>query len=81
MMIITNAQVFIDGKFHDVDVQYDENEIINIGKNLTENINGEQIIDAQGNYLFAGFIETIAWWFRKTFIVMSILKIKRISMA
>ena len=68
MMIITNAQVFIDGKFHDVDVQYDENEIINIGKNLTENINGEQIIDAQGNYLFAGFIETHQHGgFRKTF--------------
>ncbi|HPW53791.1 MAG TPA: amidohydrolase family protein [Erysipelotrichaceae bacterium] len=67
-MIITNAQVFIDGQFHDVDVQYDENKIINIGRNLTENVADKDIIDAKGNYLFAGFIETHQHGgFRKTF--------------
>lgn len=80
-MIITNAQVFIDGQFHDVDVQYDENKIINIGRNLTENVADKDIIDAKGNYLFAGFIETHQHGgFRKTFTAMNIQKMLKTSM-
>ena len=33
-MIIRNAHVFIDGKFNDVDVRYDETGIQEIGKGL-----------------------------------------------
>ena len=67
-MIITNAHVFYDGEFHDVDVEYDESKIINIGENLAKNVCAEEVIDAQGNYLYAGFIETHQHGgFRKTF--------------
>lgn len=67
-MIITNAHVFYDGEFHDVDVEYNENKILNIGGNLINNCNKADIIDAGGNYLFAGFIETHQHGgFRKTF--------------
>ena len=52
-MIIRNAKVFIDGKFHDVDVRFDEKCITEIGKNLS----GDQIIDAEGNELYAGIID------------------------
>ena len=53
-MIIRNAKVFIDGKFHDVDVRFDEKCITEIGKNLS----GDQIIDAEGNELYAGMTRT-----------------------
>lgn len=67
-MIITNAHVFYDGEFHDIDVEYNENKILNIGGNLINNCNKADIIDAGGNYLFAGFIETHQHGgFRKTF--------------
>ena len=67
-MIITNAHVFIDGAFHEVDVEYDENQIVTIGKGLAGTVCKDQVIDAEGNYLFAGFIETHQHGgFRKTF--------------
>ena len=52
-MIIKNAKVFIDGKFHDVDVRYDNEAIQEIGTNL----NGDEIIDANGAYLYAGMVD------------------------
>lgn len=52
--LIRNAHVFIDGEFVDVDVKYDDNTILEIGKNLT----ADEVIDANGNYLYAGFVET-----------------------
>ena len=63
-MIIKNAHVFIDGEFHDVDVRFDEQKILEIGKQLR----GDDIIDAKGNYLYAGFVEThMHGGFRKNF--------------
>ena len=41
-MIVRNAHVFIDGKFNDVDVRYDETGIQEIGKGLT----GDEVLDA-----------------------------------
>ena len=52
-MIIKNARVFIDGKFRNTDVRFDEQTITEIGNDLT----GEQIIDARGNDLYAGIID------------------------
>ncbi|MBR0474887.1 MAG: amidohydrolase family protein [Erysipelotrichaceae bacterium] len=52
-MIIKNAKVFIDGKFNDVDVRFNEKEILEIGKDLS----GDEIIDAEGNELYAGIID------------------------
>ena len=52
-MIIKNAKVFIDGQFHDTDVRYDNEKILEIGKDLT----GDEVIDADGNYLYAGMID------------------------
>lgn len=52
-MIIRNAKVFIDGKFWDTDVRYDNNRILEIGKGLT----GDEVIDAKGNYLYAGMVD------------------------
>ena len=53
-MKISNAKVFIDGMFHDVEVQCENGIITNIGTNLVDN----EIIDAQGNYVYAGIIDT-----------------------
>lgn len=54
-MKITNAKVFIDGKFHDdLEVKYDKTGIKEIGKNLID----DEVIDAKGNYLYAGMIDT-----------------------
>ena len=52
-MIIENARVFIDGKFHDVDVRFNESEITEIGRNLY----GSEIIDGKGLDLYAGIID------------------------
>ncbi|MBR0474888.1 MAG: amidohydrolase family protein [Erysipelotrichaceae bacterium] len=52
-MIIRNARVFIDGKFNDVDVRFDENGITEIGKDLC----GDEVIDGNGKYLYAGIID------------------------
>ena len=51
-MIIRNARVFIDGQFHDYDVRT-ENGIIT---EIADRIDGEGF-DAEGKYLFAGFID------------------------
>ena len=48
-MIIKNAKVFINGKFTDTDVRFDDQVITEIGKDLT----GDEVIDAGGNYLYA----------------------------
>ena len=52
-MLIKNAKVFIDGNFHDTEVQFDEKGITAIGKDLKD----DEVIDAHGNYLFAGLID------------------------
>lgn len=52
-MIIKNAKVFIDGKFNDVDVRFNEKEILEIGKDLS----GDEVIDAEGNELYAGIVD------------------------
>ena len=52
-MKIINAKVFIDGRFNDVEVQFDNEKILNIGKDLGD----DEVIDAQGNYLYAGLID------------------------
>ena len=52
-MIIKNANVFIDGAFHQTDVRFNEEGIQEIG----ENLQGEEIIDAKGNDLYAGIID------------------------
>ena len=52
IMIIRNARVFIDGQFHDYDVRT-ENGIIT---EIADRIDGEGF-DAEGKYLFAGFID------------------------
>lgn len=63
-MLIKNAHVFIDGEFRDVDVKYDNEKILEIGTNLQD----DEVIDAEGNYLFAGFVEThMHGGFRKSF--------------
>ena len=52
-MIIRNAKVFIDGQFRDTDVRYDSSGILEIGKDLA----GDEVIDAKGNYLYAGMVD------------------------
>ena len=53
-MIIKNARTFLNGVFTDLEVRFDGNGITEIGHNLT----GDEVIDAEGNYLFAGIIDT-----------------------
>ncbi|MBR0138043.1 MAG: amidohydrolase family protein [Erysipelotrichaceae bacterium] len=53
-MIIKNGLVFIDGAYHRVDVEVKGSVITRIA----ENIEGEDIYDAAGKYVFAGFIES-----------------------
>lgn len=52
-MKITNAHVFIDGRFQDVEVRFDNEKILEIGQNLKD----DEVIDAQGQYLYAGIID------------------------
>ena len=52
-MKIINARVFIDGQFHDTEVSFNEETITAIGNNLPD----EEVIDANGNCLYAGFID------------------------
>ena len=52
-MIIKNAKVFIDGKFVNTDVRFDDQKITEIGNDLT----GDEVIDAKGNDLYAGIID------------------------
>lgn len=52
-MIIKNAKVFIDGIFRDVEVKFNESEILELGNNLKD----DEVIDGQGNYLYAGLID------------------------
>ena len=52
-MLIKNAKVFIDGKFHETEVQFDEKGITAIGNDLKD----DEVIDAEGKYLFAGLID------------------------
>lgn len=53
-MKITNGKVFIDGKFHEgLEVKFDKERIIDIGENLQD----DEVIDAKGNYVFAGLID------------------------
>ena len=61
-MKIVNAKVFIDGHFTDNEVQFDRNGIIAIGHDLKD----DEVIDARGNYLYAGLIDchNHGGWFR-----------------
>ena len=52
-MIIKNANVFIDGSFHQTDVRFNEDCIQEIGVDLQ----GGTVIDAKGNDLYAGIID------------------------
>ena len=53
-MKIINTKVFIDGKFHDdLEVKFDHEKIIEIGQNLID----DEVIDGEGNYLYAGIID------------------------
>lgn len=52
-MIIKNARVFINGRYEDVDVRTEKGLIAEIGKDLQ----GDDVLDASGLYLFAGFID------------------------
>ena len=52
-MKITNAKVFIDGRFQDVEVRFNNEEILEIGKDLKD----DEVIDANGQYLYAGIID------------------------
>ncbi len=53
-MLIRNAKVFIDGQYHDVDVQFKDGLITAIGNDLQD----DEVIDATGRYLYAGMIDT-----------------------
>lgn len=52
-MLIKNASVFIDGKFHDVDVRFENGLIQEIGKKICDDL----VVEASGKLLFPGFIE------------------------
>ncbi|MEG0615325.1 MAG: N-acetylglucosamine-6-phosphate deacetylase, partial [Oscillospiraceae bacterium] len=53
-MLIKNAKVLTDDfKFSDVDVRIENGKIAEIGKNIS----GEDVIDANGQYLVPGFID------------------------
>ena len=55
-MIIKNGKVFIDGKYHEgLDIRCADNKIMEIGADLSGD---DQVIDAEGNLVFAGFIDT-----------------------
>lgn len=53
-MMIRNANVFINNQFEKVDVRFDEQAILEIGTDLTD----EQVIDGSGMYLYPGFVDT-----------------------
>lgn len=53
-MKITNANVFMDGEFKNVEVQYENGVITNIGENLPD----DETMDAKGQFLYAGMVET-----------------------
>lgn len=53
-MKIINSKVFINGKFHeDLQVKFNQEKILEIGNNLED----DEVIDAKGNYLYAGIID------------------------
>lgn len=53
-MILTNGRVFIDGSFHDYDIEILDGRIKRIKRNLQEN----HKIDVKRNLIFPGFIDT-----------------------
>ena len=53
-MKITNAQVFIDGSFHELEVRCCDGTIAAIG----EHIDDPDVLDAAGAYLYPGFVDT-----------------------
>ena len=55
-MIIRNGRVFLDGVYHDnLEVLTKDGKILEVGPNLP--CDGEEVIDAGGNLVFAGFID------------------------
>lgn len=53
-MIIKNGKVFIDGSYHEVDVRITNGVIREIGNDLKY----DEVYDAKGQYVFAGFMDT-----------------------
>jgi len=53
-MLIKNAKVFINGRYLDVDVKFADGIITAVGKDLVD----DEVIDAGGNYLFPGMVDT-----------------------
>ncbi len=53
-MIIKNGRVFINGAFCNVDVKVADGKIVEVGTNLTD----EEVFDASGKLVFAGFIDS-----------------------
>ena len=52
-MKIINAKAFINGEFVSTEVQFDQNGIVAIGNDLPD----DEVIDAEGNYLYPGIID------------------------
>ena len=52
-MLIKNAKVFIDGQFHDTEVKFNEEQILEIGNDLQD----DEVIDASGHDLYADIID------------------------
>ena len=53
-MLVKNAEVFINGQFHNRDIRIDKGIISEVGAGLT----GGDILGASGMFVFPGFIET-----------------------
>ena len=53
-MILTNCKTFINGQFHNYDVEIKNGKISQIGESLS----GKDCIDLHGKMLFPGFIDT-----------------------
>ena len=56
-MIITNANVFMNGRFTAADVRFDADIIIETGTGLAKRYPDEEILDAEGHDLYPGFID------------------------
>ena len=56
-MLIKKGKVFIDGAYHDYDIEVVDGMISRIGADL-EVAEGVEVIDAAGKVIFPGFIET-----------------------
>ena len=53
MKVIKNGQVLTENGLEQVDVQFDEDQILAIGKDLF----GDEVIDAQGKVVLPGLVD------------------------